>query len=117
MSALRSFFEFLIREGELPSNPAIGIKAPKAKKRLPDTIDVDQMTRLLTFRTDEQLGVRDKAIMELFYSSGLRLAELVGLESGRMSISLIARCACLAKARRCASCPSEDMRQTRSPRG
>ena len=80
LSALRSFFQFLIREGELHANPANEIRAPKAKKRLPGTIDVDQMTRLLTFRTDEQLGVRDKAIMELFYSSGLRLAELVGLD-------------------------------------
>ncbi|MGH8174850.1 MAG: tyrosine recombinase XerC [Steroidobacter sp.] len=80
LSALRSFFHFLIREGELGANPAIGIQAPKAKKRLPATIDVDQMTRLLSFRTNEQLGLRDKAIMELFYSSGLRLAELVGLD-------------------------------------
>lgn len=80
LSALRSFFHFLIREGELNANPALEIQAPKAKKRLPETIDVDQMTRLLSFRTDEQLGVRDKAIMELFYSSGLRLAELVGLD-------------------------------------
>ena len=87
LSALRSFFEFLIREGELPSNPAIGIQAPKAKKRLPATIDVDQMTRLLTFRTDEQLGLRDKAIMELFYSSGLRLAELVGLNLGDVDLA------------------------------
>lgn len=79
LSALRTFFKYLVREGELPSNPADGVQAPKAKKRLPATIDVDQMTRLLEFRSDEQLDVRDKAIMELFYSSGLRLAELVGL--------------------------------------
>jgi integrase/recombinase XerC len=69
-----------MREGELTANPALEIHAPKAKKRLPETIDVDQMARLLSFRTDEQLGVRDKAIMELFYSSGLRLAELVSLD-------------------------------------
>jgi integrase/recombinase XerC len=80
LSALRSFFHYLIREGELKANPAAEIQAPKAKKRLPDTIDVDQMSRLLSFRTDETLGVRDKAIMELFYSSGLRLSELVGLD-------------------------------------
>jgi len=80
LSALRSFFHYLIREGELKANPAAEIQAPKAKKRLPDTIDVDQMARLLGFRTDETLGVRDKAIMELFYSSGLRLSELVGLD-------------------------------------
>jgi integrase/recombinase XerC len=80
LSAVRSFCNFLIREHVLKSNPALEVQAPKAKKRLPATLDVDQMTKLLTFRTDEQLGVRDKAIMELFYSSGLRLSELTSLD-------------------------------------
>jgi integrase/recombinase XerC len=80
LSALRSFYNFLLREGVVKLNPAVEVQAPKAKKRLPATIDVDQMTRLLSFRTDEEIGVRDKAIMELFYSSGLRLSELVGLD-------------------------------------
>jgi integrase/recombinase XerC len=82
LSALRSFCNFLLREKALESNPAVGVQAPKARKRLPETMDVDLMTRLLEFRTDTQLGVRDKAIMELFYSSGLRLSELVGLNLG-----------------------------------
>jgi integrase/recombinase XerC len=82
LSALRSFCNFLLRERALDSNPAVGVQAPKARKRLPETMDVDLMTRLLEFRTDTQLGVRDKAIMELFYSSGLRLSELVGLNLG-----------------------------------
>jgi integrase/recombinase XerC len=82
LSALRSFFNFLLRERALEANPAVGVQAPKARKRLPETIDVDLMTRLLEFRTDTQLSVRDKAIMELFYSSGLRLSELVGLNLG-----------------------------------
>jgi integrase/recombinase XerC len=80
LSALRSFFNYLQREKILQANPAREVQAPQAKKRLPATIDVDQMNRLLSFRTDEQLSVRDKAIMELFYSSGLRLAELVALD-------------------------------------
>jgi len=80
LSALRSFCTFLLREGVLRMNPAVGVQAPKAKKRLPATIDVDQMARLLSFRTDEVLSTRDKAMMELFYSSGLRLSELVGLD-------------------------------------
>jgi len=80
LSALRSFYNFLLREGVVKLNPGIEVQAPKAKKRLPATIDVDQMTRLLSFRTDEEISVRDKAIMELFYSSGLRLSELVGLD-------------------------------------
>ena len=82
LSALRSFFNFMLRERALDANPAVGVQAPKARKRLPETIDVDLMTRLLEFRADTELSVRDKAIMELFYSSGLRLAELVGLNLG-----------------------------------
>jgi integrase/recombinase XerC len=56
------------------------VQAPKVGKRLPTTLDADTMARLLAFRSDDRLGVRDKAIMELFYSSGLRLAELLGLD-------------------------------------
>jgi integrase/recombinase XerC len=80
LSAIRSFFNYLLREGVVKLNPAMDVQAPKARKRLPATIDVDQMTRLLSFRTDEELSVRDKAMMELFYSSGLRLSELVNLD-------------------------------------
>ncbi len=87
LSAIRTFFNFLIREAQLTSNPALEVQAPKAKKRLPHTIDVDQMNRLLSFRTDQTLGVRDKAIMELFYSSGLRLSELVGLDLTDLDLS------------------------------
>jgi integrase/recombinase XerC len=79
LSAARTFYEFLIREGHCTRNPALDVRAPKTKKRLPATLDADQMGRLLAFRVDDSLSVRDKAIMELFYSSGLRLAELVGL--------------------------------------
>ena len=80
LSALRTFYEFLVREGEVAHNPARGVRAPKQKKRLPTTLDADQMGRLLAFRTDDTLSSRDKAVMELFYSSGLRLTELVSLD-------------------------------------
>jgi len=80
LSAVRSLCRFLIREGELRSDFTADVQAPKARKRLPTTLDADTMARLLAFRADGQLGVRDKAIMELFYSSGLRLAELLGLD-------------------------------------
>ncbi|MHB8475124.1 MAG: tyrosine recombinase XerC [Steroidobacteraceae bacterium] len=80
LSAARTFYEFLMREGHCTRNPAQGVSAPKTKKRLPATLDADQMGRLLAFRVDGTLCARDKAIMELFYSSGLRLAELVSLE-------------------------------------
>jgi integrase/recombinase XerC len=79
LSAVRSFFGYLVREGVAASNPAVDIRAPKAAKRLPGTLDVDQITQLLQVPGDDALAVRDRAIMELFYSSGLRLAELVGL--------------------------------------
>jgi integrase/recombinase XerC len=79
LSAARTFYDFLMREGHCARNPALDVRAPKIKKRLPATLDADQMGRLLAFRVDDSLSIRDKAIMELFYSSGLRLAELVSL--------------------------------------
>ncbi len=79
LSALRGFFGFLVREGAAASNPAVDISAPKAGRRLPGTLDVDQIAQLLEAPTGDALALRDRAIMELFYSSGLRLAELVGL--------------------------------------
>jgi integrase/recombinase XerC len=84
LSALRTFYEFLVREGEGARNPALDVRAPKQKKRLPTTLDADQMGRLLAFRTDDTLSSRDKAVMELFYSSGLRLTELVSLDLGSL---------------------------------
>lgn len=80
LSALRGFFEFLVREGRLQASPAADIQAPKVQKRLPGVLDADQMARLLAFRADAGLSLRDKAIMELFYSSGLRLSELANLD-------------------------------------
>jgi len=80
LSAVRTFYEFLLREGCATRNPAQDVRAPKQKKRLPTTLDADQMSRLLAFRSDDSLSSRDKAVMELFYSSGLRLTELVSLD-------------------------------------
>jgi integrase/recombinase XerC len=80
LSAARTFYEYLLREGAVKNNPALDVRAPKTKKRLPATLDADQMGRLLDFRVDDTLSARDKAMMELFYSSGLRLSELVGLD-------------------------------------
>jgi len=80
LAAVRSFFGYLTREGVLTANPALDIRAPKAVRRLPSTPDVDQMARLLSMRPQDALQVRDLALMELLYSSGLRLAELVALQ-------------------------------------
>jgi integrase/recombinase XerC len=80
LSATRSFFRFLVRERVIASNPAQEIRAPKAGRRLPQTLDADQMARLLEIPAEDALATRDRALMELLYSSGLRLAELIGLE-------------------------------------
>jgi integrase/recombinase XerC len=79
LSAVRGFFGYLVREGAAACNPAVDIRAPKAARRLPGTLDVDQINQLLEAPAGDALALRDRAIMELFYSSGLRLAELVGL--------------------------------------
>jgi integrase/recombinase XerC len=80
LSAVRGFFNYLMREHVVGANPAIDVRAPKAAKRLPGTLDVDQINTLLDIPPEDGLAVRDRAIMELFYSSGLRLDELVGLD-------------------------------------
>ena len=87
LSAVRSFYEYLMREGAAKNNPALEVRAPKTKKRLPKTLDADQMGRLLDFRVDDSLSSRDKAMMELFYSSGLRLSELVGLDVSAVDLA------------------------------
>ena len=79
LSAVRTFYAYLMREGCCGRNPALEVRAPKSRKRLPSTLDADQMARLLEFRASDLLSMRDKAIMELLYSSGLRLGELVTL--------------------------------------
>lgn len=82
LSGARSFMGYLIREGRVKNNPVAGVTAPKAPKRLPDALDVEQMAQLLNVKGDDRAATRDRAIMELLYSSGLRLAELVGLNLG-----------------------------------
>jgi integrase/recombinase XerC len=79
LSAIKQWGEFLLREDVITLNPAKGLSAPKQAKPLPKNIDVDAITHLLEIEGTDPLTLRDKAIMELFYSSGLRLAELAGL--------------------------------------
>jgi integrase/recombinase XerC len=87
LSAARSFFEYLLREGVVERNPAVDIAAPKSDKRLPATVDADRMARLLETAGDETLTLRDRALMELLYSSGLRLSELVGLDVADLDLA------------------------------
>ncbi len=79
LSSLRSFFDFLVLRGELNANPAKGVSAPRKKRPLPKNLDVDEMAQLLEVDNDDPLSVRDRAMMELMYGAGLRLAELVSI--------------------------------------
>lgn len=85
--AIRQWFVFLIKTGKLSVNPATGIKAPKVGKHLPKNIDAEQVSELLDIEANEPLEIRDVAMMELMYSSGLRLSELQGLDLGDMDLS------------------------------
>lgn len=84
LSAIRSFFRFLGREGDMPQNPAGSVRLKRDKRELPHTLDVDQMQQLLDAdapeQRDERLWIRDQAMMELMYSCGLRLSELAALK-------------------------------------
>ncbi|NNG13310.1 MAG: tyrosine recombinase XerC [Halobacteria archaeon] len=80
LSTLRSFYNYLLRERVVTRNPAYDVRAPKSERRLPDTLNVDDITRLLSARARDALELRDLAILELMYSSGLRLGELVALD-------------------------------------
>jgi integrase/recombinase XerC len=97
LSTLRSFFKYLVREQIVPSNPAKSVSTPKVEKTLPTTLTVDETFRLMespkglpekpSGRPRER-GLRDHAILELLYSSGLRVSELVGLNSNRLDLDL-----------------------------
>jgi len=83
LSAVRGLFHFLLREGAATHNPAVGIASPKSPRRLPKTLSVDQAGRLLAPPADQEPeSLRDHAMLELTYSSGLRLSELVSLDLG-----------------------------------
>jgi integrase/recombinase XerC len=92
LSALRSFFDWQAREGLIDANPASGIRAPKTARRLPRALDADQMDQLLAEPVKEQGGsawraLRDQAMFELFYSSGLRLSELASVDVGDVDLA------------------------------
>lgn len=81
LSAARALYRFLIRERLSEANPFIGVPAPKQEKRLPKVLTAEQATLLVSVKDNDPLAIRDRAIMELFYSSGLRLAELTALNA------------------------------------
>ncbi len=79
LSALRSLFKYLMKQGSLAHNPSAGLRAPKAPRKLPQVLDVDEAVRLVELPTEGALGLRDRAMLELLYSSGLRVSELCSL--------------------------------------
>ncbi len=82
LSAWRGFFRYLARDHGFTNNPCLGIRAPKAAKTLPHALSPDEAGHLMGIEGDDTLATRDKAMLELFYSSGLRLSELTGLAPG-----------------------------------
>jgi len=88
LAAIRSFFRFLLRRGIVTKNPAELVATPKKEQRLPFHLDIDQTTSLMEAPDDDQkFGLRDRAILELLYSSGLRVSELTGLNIGELDLA------------------------------
>jgi integrase/recombinase XerC len=79
LSSCRSLFRQLNREGRLAGDPLLGVRGPKVRRKLPQVLDVDEAGALVETDSGGKLAVRDRAMLELFYSSGLRLSELCGL--------------------------------------
>jgi integrase/recombinase XerC len=82
LAALRSLYRYLLREGAVAHNPAQGIRAPKVQRKLPAVLDTDTLAKVLQQDDTDPLELRDLAMLELFYASGLRLAELVSVDRG-----------------------------------
>ena len=80
LAALRTYFRFVMMEAGLPANPAEAIQHPRVRRDLPDVVPVDDLERLLGSLPGTDAGCRDRAIIELLYGAGLRVAELVGLD-------------------------------------
>lgn len=90
LSAWRGFFTYLMRDHGYTDNPCMGLRAPKSAKTLPQALSPDEASHLMDIPADNVPAIRDKAMIELLYSSGLRLAELVGLELADMNAHLSA---------------------------
>jgi len=87
LSACRSFYRWLLKLGRIAASPADAIRAPKSVRKLPQVLDVDEAMQLVEVSTDAPLGLRDRALLELFYSSGLRLSEVCALKWGDLDFA------------------------------
>ncbi|MGY4517354.1 tyrosine recombinase XerC [Lysobacter sp. HA18] len=86
LSACRSYFGWMLRHGRIAANPVAGLRAPKAARKLPRVLDPDEAKMLVETPIDAPLGLRDRALLELFYSSGLRVSELCGLRWAQIDL-------------------------------
>lgn len=86
LSAWRGFYNYLLRDHGFENNPCVGLRAPRSPKTLPHALSPDQAMRLVDMPADNTEAIRDKAMFELFYSSGLRLAELVNLDPEHLEL-------------------------------
>lgn len=87
LSSWRGLFRYLAAEGLLAHDPVAGVRGPKLRRKLPQVLDTDEAAGLVTVEGDDALSVRDRAMLELFYSSGLRLSELTGLRWGDLDLA------------------------------
>ena len=87
LSAWRGFFNYLVRDHAFTRNPCIGLRPPKSPRSLPKALSPDEAAHLITFSDDDALAVRDRAMFELLYSSGLRLSELISLKQHDVSFT------------------------------
>lgn len=87
LSAWRGFYHYLIGHHGFEHNPVLGLKAPQSPKSLPNVMSTDQAVQFVAITGDDMLSVRDHAICELFYSSGLRLSELVNIDIGQLDFT------------------------------
>lgn len=86
LSAIRALFAWLLREGRVGRDPAADVRAPRADRSLPHALEIEQVERLVSVPGDDILARRDRALLELFYSAGLRLAEIASLDVSRLDL-------------------------------
>jgi integrase/recombinase XerD len=86
VSAIRSFYRFLLTDGRIKSNPLLEIETPKFKAPIPRVLSEEEMTRLLKLPADRKLAIRDATVLELLYATGLRVSELIGLKKSDVNL-------------------------------